>query len=137
MSDSSTITDSIEHGTSAYGQYKRMSTQVIFPDVLHDCLNYSRFIFTAFTPVNSEQRSAQLHDLPVRLGVAFNLMAKGRVAGQNPGVNETKYLMTLFPSSQQYRDQERIRCLENISAKKNWKGISDAELLFNRLHGRS
>jgi hypothetical protein len=68
--------------------------------------------------------------------VAFNLSDEKGMLGKNSGIDNAKYFVAGNSSSQKYRGQQRILQPKNIPAEKNRKGILDAELLFERLHGK-
>jgi hypothetical protein len=136
VGDSRGIPDCVEHSATAYRQYIRMPAQVTFLDTLHYRVDNRRLGFAALAAFHNQNGSAQLYNLPVGLGVGFNLSRKGGMPGEDTGINDTQHFLMSPPPMQKYRGQQRVLNPEDIPAEENRKGILDTELLSECLHGK-
>jgi hypothetical protein len=136
VGDSRGITDCIEHSAAAYRQYIRMPAQVTFLDALYYRVDDRWLGFTALAAFHNQNGPAQLYNLPVGLGVRFNLTREGGMLGEDTGINDTQYIVAFTPPMQKYRGQQRVIWPEDIPAEEHRKGIMDTELLSDRLHGK-
>ena len=94
------VADGIEDGPAADGEDKGMPAQMILLDLLEDGLDHVRFRLALLPAGNRQHRSAQLHEIPVHLGVPFDLAAEGGIIGQDSGIDEAQYFMAFSPPPQ-------------------------------------